>query len=395
MLLAQDGHQAHTRSLDAFEAELVDGVIWSPGDHRPDHLTSCISSGAFDGAVQGIDPQFYVARLTDPNPKKLEEYELFAVPLRPRDLAARLLPNLVTGIMNFQAGIPGLSHLIAPTIAIPSMGDRQAQTASDLSDASIAWKEDSADERPLLVSLALERSLLSDEDSVDGLLDEVTALEADGFYLLFELPPELDRAASASIRARALYMVSALVENDFEVWVGYAGMGGYCFRAAGARAVASGWFQKQQHWSPAHWTGEGGGRQPKDRAYLATTMGSLLLEAELDPLRRVDSDLYQEVLGTPGELAEELREGRNPAGADFSRQELCLQMFAALADLESRVTGDLDTDLGRAYRDLAEAVDLVERIEDVVQLHPRSGVRSVGAWFDALGELAGNLGISL
>jgi len=395
MLLVQDGHQAHTGAREALDEEFVDGIIWSPADHRPDHLLSCSSDEPFEDAVQGLDPQLYVARLSDPNPKKLQDYELFSVPMRPRDLAARVLPGLVAGIMDYQAAIPDLTHLIAPTLAVPSMADRRAQSAADLADATMAWKEGVEDDRPLLLSLALERSFLDDGDSVDGLLDEVTATDPDGFYLLFELPPDLDRERSATIRSRALYMVSALAENEFEVWVGYAGMGAQCFRAAGAEAVASGWFQKQQHWSPGHWTGEGGGRQPKLRAYLASTIGSLFLEAELDPLRRADAELYEEVLESPGPLAEELRNGRSPADADFSRSECCLQMFATLAELESRNTGDLQVDLSRAYGDLEMAVDLLERIEEAVQLHPLSGVRSVGAWLDAVSDVAGDLGIAL
>ena len=142
--------------------------------------------------------------------------------------------------------------------------------------------------------------------------------------IYFLSSPDLDRERSATIRSRALYMVSALAENEFEVWVGYAGMGAHCFRAAGAEAAASGWFQKQQHWSPKHWTGEGGGRQPKLRAYLASTIGSLFLDAELDPLGGADLDLYEEVLASPGPLTDELRGGRSPSGCNFSKAEYCL-----------------------------------------------------------------------
>jgi hypothetical protein len=395
MLLVQDGHQAHTRAAEALEAELAEGMIWSPGDHRPENLAALIEGEAFAGSVQAIDPQLYVARLSAPNPKKLGDHDLFAVPMRPRDLSARNLPRLVARILGHQAGFEELTHLIAPTISVPSVTDRRAQSAGDLADASLAWREEAGEERPLLISLALERTLLADQDSVDGLLDEVTTLEADGFYLLFELPPEIDRESSAEIRRRALYIVSALAENDFEVWVGYAGLGGYAMRAAGASAVASGWFQKQQHWSPGHWEGEGMGRQPKMRAYLASTIGSLLLAAELDPLRRADRDLYVEVLASPGDLAAELREGRSPADTDFSRAECCQQMFATLAALESRVSGDLAIDLARAHGDLGDAIELVDRVEEVVALHPRSGTRSIGAWQDALGGLASDLGIEL
>jgi hypothetical protein len=395
MLLVQDGHQAHTRAIDALGADLVEGMIWSPGDHRPDNLAACIAGESYDEVIQALDPQLYVARLSGPNPKKLDEYDLFSVPMRARDLAARNLPALVAQILDYQADFTQLTHLIAPTVSVPSMADRRAQSASDLADASLAWKEEGGEERPLLISVALERTLLADDDSVDGLLDEITALEADGFYLLFELPPDLDRERSAAIRRRALYAISTLAENDFEVWVGYAGLGGYCMRAAGADAVGSGWFQKQQYWSPDHWTGESGGRQPKMRAYLTSMIGSLLLEAELDPLRRADRELYEEVLDVPGDLAAELRSTRSPADSDFSREECCLQMFATLAALESRINDDIAVDLALAHADLEGAVELIGRIEEVVQLHQRSGARSVGAWLDAVAGLAGDLGIAL
>ncbi len=395
MLLVQDGHQTHTRASEALDAGYAGGVIWSPGDHRPDHLSDCIRSDHLEGTAQAIDPQLYVARLSDSNPKKLAEYKLFPIPMGPRDLAARLLPDLVNRILDFQAGHEPLTHFISPTLSVPSMADRKAQSASDLADASLAWKSASNDNRPLLLSLALERSLLEDEESIDGILDEATSFDADGYYLLFELPPELDRERSAVLQRRALYIVSALAANDYEVWVGYAGVGSYAMRAAGASVVASAWFQKQQWWSPDHWTGSGFGRQPKPRAFLSSTIGSLLLEDELDPLRRVDQTLYAEVLDSPGPIADELRAGRSPADGEFGRPECSQQLFATLADLESRFSGDMEADVARAIADLRAATDLVTRVNDLAPLDSRSGPRSVGAWVDATEGLASDLGFDV
>ena len=100
--------------------------------------------GAFRGNVQAIDPQLYVARLLDANPKRLADHDLFSVPLRARDLSAQRLPGVVSTVLEFQAGHDELTHLISPTVAFSSMGDRSAQTTLDLADASATWWDSTA-----------------------------------------------------------------------------------------------------------------------------------------------------------------------------------------------------------------------------------------------------------
>lgn len=394
MLIVQDGHQTHTRASDAIGAGLAGGVVWSPGDQGPDKLLERIACAPFAGSLQAIDPQLYVARLIDANPKKIGEHGLFAVPMRPRDLAARQLPGLIDVILSAQAGCPAITHLIAPTVSVANMADRNAQTAVDLADGSIAWWDGKDDEdRPLLLSFALEQSLLADDDSVNGLLDEITGLDSHGFYLLFELPPNADPQRAAPLIHRALYVVNTLAENDFDVWVGYVGVGGYAMRAAGASTIATGWFQKQQWWSPDHWS-PSRGRQPRPRAFLSTVVGSLVLETELDPLRRADARLYREIIEAPGEIASELREGRLPTDV-FDRAECSMQLFATLAELDARIAGDVEDDLRQVDADLGNAIENLERIEAVIPLEVRSGTRSPSAWRDAVVALAADLGMSL
>jgi hypothetical protein len=395
VLVVQDGHQTHTRASDAIEEGYVSGVIWSPGDHSPERLAERIQSEPFVGTVQAIDPQLYVARLDDANPKKLGLHELFDIPLRPRDLAGRKLAPLVDDVLSSQAAHSDLTHLIAPTVAFGALGDRNAQTAIDLADASVAWWDDNEDEdRPLLTSLAIEHTLLADQESVDGLLDEITSLDTHGFYLLFELDPNADPTRAAPAIYRALYIVNTLADNDFDVWVGYAGLGGYAMRAAGASTVATGLFQKQQWWSPGHWTRGGGGRQPKPRAYLSTVSGSLLIEAELGVLKRVSRGLFDEAVDAPGPIAADLRGGRSPSEV-YDRAECSMQLFATLAEFEERIGSDLESNLRQVHRDLQQGMQRLELINDAVVLDVRSGTRAVGSWLDAVAQLGADLGIDL
>lgn len=370
------------------------GVIWSPADQVPDRLAERITSTDLSGCVQAIDPQLYIARLADAAAKKLADHGVVPVPIRARDLSARRLPDLVSRVMNHQAQFGEITHLLAPSVAIPSMADRSAQTAIDLADAAVAWKDDGGDARPILLTLALQQSFLADADSVDGLLDEITGFDCDGFYLLFELPPDADRSVAAPLIQRALYAVNVLADNDFSVWVGYVGLGGYAMRAAGAEAVATGWFQKQQWWSPSHWTPSSGGRQPRPRAFLPSVANSLILSSELDPLSRADAALYRAAIDGSGPISTDLRGGRSPADT-FHRGECVEQLFATLAEFESRITGSVEDDLRQVRDDLEDAVALIETIDGVIGLEPKSGTRGPGAWLDAVDSVADELGFVL
>lgn len=396
MFLIQDGHQTHTRVAEAASSGHADGVIWSLGDQTPANLDAVVSASHMDDLVQAVDPQLFVAPLQDANPKKLLDHGLFRVPMVARDFAARHMVGLVDEILRFQAERP-VTHVLSPTVSVSSMGDRWAQIAADLADTSLANWVGGGDARPLYVSVAVQESLLSDDDNVDALLDELTSYDCPGFYLLFELDPDLDSAQAAAVFERALYVVYTLTElNDFTVWVGYAGLTGYVFRAVGATAFGAGWFRKQQWWSPSHWTGSGGGRQPLPRIYLDTMLGSLLIDAELQAVarQRTDSTLFEDLTSGRGPLAQRLKT-RTSFDGDYPRAELTAQLFAVCRELDSRIVGDVRRDVRTVLGDVADAELLHRRIRDVnVELDGRSSLTALAVWQTALISLGQRLGVA-
>lgn len=387
MFLIQGGYQSSTHIAEALPAERAGGVIWSPGDESPDSLRSRMDEAATShGVVQAIDPQLYVALLADGNPKRLPTHELFDVPLPRNHFSARRIAALVERIIRYQAGLPS-THLIAPTVAVASPSARSAQVALNLAETSLdIWADDYAhDPRSLLVSAAIQRPLLHEQKSVNVLLDELTAHEADGYYLLFEIDPGLEVSAQASILAEALYIVYTLaVTQERAVWVGYAGLAGYLYRAVGAEAFAAGWFQKQQWWSLDHWGPPTGGRTPRPRIFLDAILGSLLAEPELKLARTQPHDpaLGDHLLAGAGALAEAYREGDVPV---IDRPACAAQLFEVCAELDGRITGDVATDLARARGDLDAATGLHDRLEAAgVELDGRSTGRQVDAWRQAI-----------
>ncbi len=399
MFLIQDGHQAHTRVEPTIDAGDAEGAIWSLADQTPANLDQVIDAEYMsrDGIVQAIDPQLYVAPLADANPKKLPDHGLFAVPMRPRDFSARNLVPLVEGLIGFQAD-RAVTHLLSPTVAVASMGDRWAAVAANLADTSLDTWSAIGDDRPLLLSVAIQQSLLADPDNVDALLDELTAYECEGFYLLIELNPRTDPAEAAVLFERALFIVYTLAEvNDYTVWVGYAGLNGFAYRAVGAEVFAGGWWQKQNWWSPDYWAAGGRGRTPRPRVYLESILGSLLIDNELRIVarQRTDTDLLVDLLDGAGPLAAAFAAGW-PDDGNYDRAEMTAQLFAVCSALDARITGDVETDLRQVLDDITGAEELYRRIRDVgVQIEPGIVRTAPVVWQKAIIALADRLGLDL
>lgn len=395
MFLIQDGHQTHSRAEAAITAGDAHGVIWSPADQTPSNLEAVLSATHMEGAVQAVDPQLYVAPLADANPKKLADHGLFEVPMRPRDFSARNLVPLVDRLIAFQADRP-VTHFLSPTVSIASMVDRWAEVAANLADAALDAWQGRGEQRPLLISVAIQQSLLADPDNVDALLDELTSYECGGFYLLIEQDPSTDPAEAGVLLERALYIVYTLAQlNEYTVWVGYAGLSGFAYRAAGAEASAGGWWQKQNWWSPGHWTAGGGGRQPRPRIYLESLLGSLLIDAELRAVarQRTDADLLADLLAGAGALTEEFRNGRNFDGS-YDRADMTAQLFSVCSALDGRISGNFEADMRRVLDDIANAVVLHRRIRDVgVEVEPGSARNALTVWQTAIAGLGDRLGI--
>ena len=399
MFLIQDGHQAHTRVGPAIGAGDADGVIWSLADETPANLGEVLEADHMrgEGIVQAIDPQLYVAPLADANPKKLADHGLYEVPMRPRDFSSRNLVPLVERLIGFQAERP-VTHILSPTVAVPSMVDRWAGVAADLADTSLNTWSETGDDRPLLISVAIQQSVLADPENVDALLDELTAYECEGFYLLIEMNPRTDPAEAAVHFERALYIVYTLAEvNEYAVWVGYAGLNGYAYRAAGAEAFAGGWWQKQNWWSPSHWTAGGGGRAPRARIYLESILGSLLIDNELQAIsrQRTDTDLLADLLDGAGPLADAFAQGR-PYDSNYDRADMTAQLFAVCSALDARINGDVKADLRQVLTDITRAEELHLRIRDVgVEVEPRIIRNAPVVWQMAITALGERLGLAL
>jgi hypothetical protein len=388
MYLIQHGFQKGTKIEVALAVGTANGVIWSPGDEAPASLSAAISS--FPGVEHAVDPQFYVAGLAGASLKKLDKYEYFSRDLQATDFTARRIIEIARDALDFQASLD-VTVILSPTVVIEAAGDRWSQVALSLAQASIDEWASRGDPRELLISVAVSRSLLANEEEVNALLDDLTTLDCSGFYLLLEL--EADSATRSDEQLeRAFWMTYSLAElNGFRVWIPYAGLVGYLFRAVGAEAFAAGWWQKLQAWSPGQWTDAGGGRQPRPRVFLETLLSNVLLE-ELGALRSADRSLYDEVVAGVGPVAAILRTSL-PQNVSLSRDDLAAQLFAVCHELDSRAVGPLEQRVQRLTNDLADVMGRHRRIRNSgITLEPRGSNAHILEWESAITRLRARLG---
>jgi hypothetical protein len=221
----------------------------------------------------------------------------------------------------------------------------------------------------------------------------ISKLSPDGVYLLVELDPALDESTYAEHLASALDLVNRLAER-MPVRVGYTGLSGWVFRAAGAQATAAGWFQNRRSWSPSNWLARSGGSR-LERAAVEAPL-ALLTPAELATIRDASLPLYQQVVAGVGPYAALLQSSPAQAGNIIPLDRHAAQLFAVSHELEARIGKGFATDARRIIKDVGSATALRDRVARAALTIEGAGVDGrPDEWETALRSLAARLGVQL
>ena len=364
-ILAQHGFGAGDRLELGLADGLIDGVIYGAKDIAAGSVAEELREMARDhpAEVRLFDPQYYACLVAAEPGARLgalagtEGYPYFGTRRR-RDLEReRQVASDLESCLEYQRGL-AVTGFIAPNIVIRrSLDSVEATIAKDFLRNAAAVHERLRDPRPLWATLAISTDALRDRIELQNFLQEVTELEnpPSGIYLLIEhpdqeIPPMLEES---DVLSRWMLINRALTQSGYEVMNGYADLLAPYLGAAGATAVASGWWNTLKVFSLRKFgPSPGAARQPVPR-YASAALLKSIRYTELEALRSG----FPEVLNG-GATDASYESGERPSGLEETLQNwACLRRLAGLV-----VPRNAERTLSACETALDRAEDIYARI---------------------------------
>jgi hypothetical protein len=362
-LYAQHGHGKSDKITDALANGDLQGVIFGARNEKSANLASCIGDlrAEYDLDIL-LDPQFYVTTLNPPNEGYLTEYPYYASGLTAADfVGSRRLRQYAQDTLAYQADLE-LTKLVSPSVLFESFEDRWFQIALSLADASLEYLKDRNEGTSLLLTFAFSEQALSSRRELDIFLDQLTAWEMKGVYLLVARDESsYSQRFEPQRLANLLYLIYVLSQiNDFEVIVGYSDFCGLLLRAAGAAAFATGWNQSLRQFCRRSFIRQRpGGQPPRPRYSSAPLLNSILL-SELD--QTFDAG-YLDVVLSQVPLDTVITSAVRPEASGWNRRTSELHHWQTLHKLDGQLVMNPADDLEQ----IAAAIETATAIYAVVQ----------------------------
>ena len=387
MILAQMGWGASDLVERGIKDQSIRGAVLSPRSTKyseiPFRATDLHKKLGPSGLVL-FDPQFYALTIPGADLHRLQNYPYFAGGLTTLSFPPDQVTFHAERVTKFQASLD-VDRWLSPTVLFSAFNDNWSQIAFSLGQASCKYHtEFPGKKKPLLVSLVFDEQALRDQSAMQEFLDNVSTLDADGFYVIVrrgdaEYPALFDERALANL----MYLTYTLAEvNDFEVIHAYTDFVGPLLTACGAKAICTGWFQSLRQFGPKQFLPSVGGRQPRPRYTSRQLANSVLVNPEMISI--YSKGLVNSVIsGTPYDAS--MRTG--PGKAPWPAQDSFLHHWCSLAAILSKIP---------AKGTIKQRLDVLEQWIDTVQttydsltkakliFGLTSGPRNVPSWKNAV-----------
>lgn len=397
-LLAQHGFGNGDKIARALNEGLVTGAIFSAKDISPSKLAETLAEmeAYYPQSVRLFDPQFYAALIAGQPGARLGHLDGEAHPYfearRRRELERepQVLADLQS-VISYQQELP-VSAIITPNIAIRRSFDSVEGTISKnfLRNAAQVAIE-LGESRPVYATLTISLPALTDRIELQNFLQEITELDnpPTGFYLLLEKP---DSGISATLTesgvlSRWMLLNHTLKTSGFRVINGYTDALSFYVGAAGADAVATGWYNTLKTFSLKKFEPVSDfARRPVPR-YFSRALLKSIRHTELHDLRHP----FPEILnGLPCDDYYDEEEGSAPDSIGEA-----LQNWEGIGTMNEIVhSGNVAASLATCRDALDAAEELYVRIRDYgLTMRDRSGaghialIREELSAFEELAEL--------
>lgn len=400
-VLAQCGYGRANKIELGLDAGLIQGIIMSPRDERPQRLESAVQQIANDypDAVILFDPQFYASTLNGARDGFLNEYDYYRnnYGLNRTDFSGSRIVGYVRGCLDYQHLTYGdnLTYLVSPSILFDDFRDYWSQVALNMAAESVDYHPELEDPQPLLVSIIVSETAFNSLDAVEQFLDALTQLDVDGFYIIIRRNANtLQNAMESALFGRLLFFCYVLGEiNEYRVVVGYSDWHSFLLESVGVNFTGSGWYHNLRQFSIARFQPTTGGRRPHKRYSSVKLLSSPLITPELQDVHLagllpnvLSGSQYDYILGSNPTAGE----------ANWSDEIACLAHWFSLNSLLNRIASQLTVQdrIQESLQNLQAARTLFQRLETQgISFDPSTGPNHIDEWRTAVREFRGVAGI--
>jgi len=294
IFLVQVGHNGFPLTQQAIEEKYADGAILSPSDYD---LQKNQELAEFIHARSGIvlfDNHWYIPRSDRP---KLTEYEYFRhfggdgydTSLM-EDKNSR--EKLCNEIISIQDSLDVDAYL-SPAVYIDTFSDTKIQRYVELSRSFIECKQNIGRDIPCFATLPISSHVLINADDRKDLLDYITTLDCDGFYISVGVEDgegyPLSRLADV---ASMINFVYSLKMNKYYVLMGHSHHLSYLLLCAGIDGFSTGHYKNLRTFNVSRWDTEAsGGRFPALNYFSVPLLNDLRVDSDLEFLYQSSFEL--------------------------------------------------------------------------------------------------------
>ena len=385
-LYAQHGHGKSDKLQEAIENKSLDGVIFAARNEQPDNLKAVVSElrGATKNITLMVDPQFYLSTFVPPRDRYLPKYPYYkAGRLKADFVGMKRLQEYSKSTLDFQM-VLGVDRLISPSVYVGSFEDRWFQIALSLADASINYHASLNKAPPLLLTFLIDEHAFASGQLVDDFLDQVTTWDVYGIYLIVARNESTYSQRFDAVHfANLLYAAHVLGRiNELEVVVGYTDFCGLLLRAAGVRAIGTGWLQSARRFHRGSFIQKERGGRPARLRYASGPLLNSVLLSELEQISDI-GELESVLSGVS--LDSEISEAASPESSGWNQRLSELQHWQTLAKLDGEFSGKEKADVKKMDAAILLASTLYVRLqEEGVVFDRNTGGDHLQEWSDSL-----------
>jgi len=297
ILLAQVGWRGKNFVEQAIEQKYADGAIFLPRNYD---LQKYVQMSQYIHEKNGIvlfDSQLYFPQVGSRILKKYSYYhENFQQgysesSFDKKEFREKLCNDLIT-CQDYLS----VDAYISPTEFIDSYSDAKIHRFIELSKSFISCAEKNR-KIPCMVSLPLSNAVIVDEDNRNNLLDYLTGLNCNGFYVNYQVErgDEYPLTNQANITS-LMHLLYSLKKNKYYVIMGHSHHISYLLACTGLDGFATGHFKNVRTFDASYYEGKTSfARQPATNYFSIALLNDLRVNTDIR-IRLLKNSIKQEFL---------------------------------------------------------------------------------------------------